>query len=66
MCYVLSMADSQKERDKMFKVTVFLLLLTAGLLAHESLEANGYKLEALFVACGFMFFAWIYAIKKES
>ena len=50
----------------MLKITVFLLLLTAGLLAHEALEANGYKLEALFVACGFMFFAWIYAIQKES
>jgi hypothetical protein len=66
MCYVLSMAESQKEREKMFKVTVFLILLTAGLLAHEALEGNGYKTEALFVACGFMFFGLLYAIKKES
>jgi hypothetical protein len=60
------MADSQKERDKMLKITVFLLLLTAGLLAHEALEAQGYKVEALFVACGFIFISWIYAIQKES
>jgi hypothetical protein len=50
----------------MLKITVFVSLLTAGLLAHESLEANGYKLEALFVACGFIALAWIYAIQKES
>jgi hypothetical protein len=60
------MASCQEERDKMLKVTVFLLLLTAGLLAHEALEANGYKMEALVVACGFMFFGLLYAAKKES
>ena len=50
----------------MLKITVFVSLLTGGLLAHETLEAQGYKIAALFVACGFIALAWIYAIQKES
>ena len=50
----------------MLKVTIVLALIAAGLLAHEALEAAGYKIEALFVACGFMAFSWLVAIRQEG
>jgi hypothetical protein len=50
----------------MLKMVFVFTLLTAGLLAHESLEANGYEREALFVFCGFLVFSWLVAIQKES
>jgi hypothetical protein len=50
----------------MLKLTVFMALVTGGLVTNEALSATGYRLAGLLAACGFLVIAWIYAIQKEN
>jgi hypothetical protein len=50
----------------MLKITVIFSLLTGGLIAHETIKANGYELAALLAAIGSIVITWLYAIQKES
>ena len=56
----------EKNNRALLKITIIFALLTGGLIAYETIKANGYELAALLAAIGSIVITWLYGIQKES